>query len=155
MDRKFEVAGWVVPYYIDEEDLVGEDGEEGGAGDEVEPLYMRIGPVLRYSIDWTKDKECVCFFIHVSVSDLGNSPIYIETQHAWYILKMPAGNYTPWYQEFYIPRRIAQLVISSAIKRLHMGLDPFIHGILTTSLDIFGNRLDEDDLWNAVRSLEE
>lgn len=63
MDRKFEVAGWVVPYYIDEEDLVGEDGEEGGAGDEVEPLYMRIGPVLKYSIDWTKDKECVCFIL--------------------------------------------------------------------------------------------
>ncbi len=64
VDRRFEVAGWVVPYYVDEDDLVGEDGEEGGAGDEVEPVYMRLGPVLRYSIDWTKDKECVYFFNH-------------------------------------------------------------------------------------------
>lgn len=58
VDRKFEVAGWVVPFYVDEDELVGGDGDEGGGGDdEVEPIYMRIGPVLRYTIDWTKDKE--------------------------------------------------------------------------------------------------
>lgn len=59
MDRRFEAAGWVVPYYIDEDDLVGGDAGEGGGGgnDEVEPVHMRVGPVLRYSVDWTKDKE--------------------------------------------------------------------------------------------------
>jgi DNA (cytosine-5)-methyltransferase 1 len=59
VDRKFEVTGWVVPYYVNEEDLVGGDNDGGGRGadDEVQPVFMRIGPVLRFTIDWTKDKE--------------------------------------------------------------------------------------------------
>jgi DNA (cytosine-5)-methyltransferase 1 len=58
VDRKFEVTGSVVPYYVNEEDLVGGDNDDGrNADDEVQPVLMRIGPVLRFTIDWTKDEE--------------------------------------------------------------------------------------------------
>ncbi|KAJ3571618.1 hypothetical protein NP233_g3648 [Leucocoprinus birnbaumii] len=137
VDRRFEVAGLVVPYYVDEEDLVGEDGDEGGNGrgvEEVEPIYMRVGPVLGYSIDWTKDKD----------------PFYIETPHAWYILKMPAKNYSPWYQMFYTPRRLAQLVIASAMKQKRLHFNDFVHDTLNNTVGIFGDRFVEDDLWDAA-----
>lgn len=152
VDRRFEVVGWVVPFYEDEDDLLGEDGDEGGGDEEIEPVLMRVGPVLRYSVDWTKDKEYVFLHSILASTDviLAFSPIYIETQHAWYILKMPAEKYTRWYQAFYTPRRVAQLIISNAIKRLHMGFDAFVHGILAASMDIVGTRFEEDDLWNAV-----
>ncbi|KXN85700.1 DNA (cytosine-5)-methyltransferase 1A [Leucoagaricus sp. SymC.cos] len=136
VDRKFEVAGWVVPFYFDDDDLVGGDDDEGGGrrDEEIEPVYMRVGPVLRYSVDWTKDKD----------------PFYIETEHAWYILKMPTEKYARWYQAFYTPRRIAQLLISSALKRHRMGFEPFVRGILSISMNIFGERFEEDDLWAAA-----
>lgn len=57
VDRRFEVTGWVVPYYVGEEDLIGGDGNDEGADDEFQPAFMRIGPILRYTIDWTKDNE--------------------------------------------------------------------------------------------------
>ncbi|KAF9444348.1 S-adenosyl-L-methionine-dependent methyltransferase [Macrolepiota fuliginosa MF-IS2] len=138
VDRRFEAAGWVVPFYVDEGDLIGGDGE-GGGGDDIEPVYMRIAPILRYSVDWTKDRD----------------PFYIETQHAWYILKMPTEEYTQWYQAFYTPRRVAQLVISNAIKRDRMDFGPLILGKLNTSIDIFGRKFEEDDLWSAADILRD
>lgn len=55
VDRRFEATGWAVPSYADEQDLMGEDG---GTGEEVvEPVFMRIGPMLGYSVDWRQDNE--------------------------------------------------------------------------------------------------
>jgi len=57
VDRRFEATGWAVPSCVDEQDLMGEDG---GAGEEVvEPVFMHIGPVLGYSVDWRQDNEWV------------------------------------------------------------------------------------------------
>jgi len=55
VDRRFEATGWAVHSCADEQDLMGEDG---GADEEVvEPVFMRIGPVLSYSVDWRQDNE--------------------------------------------------------------------------------------------------
>jgi len=78
------------------------------------------------------------------------SPIYIETPHAWYILRMPAKSYVRWYKAFYTPRRVAQIVISHAIKRRQMDFDAFVRGALHYSTSIFGDQLKEDDVWTAV-----
>ena len=43
------------------------------------------------------------------------SPIYIETQYAYYILKSSSREYEDIWQEFYTPLRIAQIAISSAL----------------------------------------
>jgi DNA (cytosine-5)-methyltransferase 1 len=78
-----------------------------------------------------------------------NSPIYIETQHAWYVLKMPTEKYKRWYQRFHTPRHIAQMVICHAMKKLHLKFESFREA-LATSTDIFGEKYGEDDLWSAV-----
>ena len=57
VDRRFEATGWAVPSYADEQDLMGED--EGAGEEVVEPVFMHIGPVLGYSIDWRQDNAWV------------------------------------------------------------------------------------------------
>jgi DNA (cytosine-5)-methyltransferase 1 len=65
---------------------------------------------------------------------------------------MPTEKYFRWYQAFYVPRRVAQMVISHAMKRRQMGFDSFVHGVLNNSISIFGDRFEEGDLWASVRS---
>lgn len=78
------------------------------------------------------------------------SPIYIETPHAWYALRMPAKNYERWYQVFYMPRRVAQIVISCAVKRRQINFGALVRGALHHSTTIFGDQFEEDDIWTAV-----
>lgn len=58
VDRKFEGAGIVLPYAINEED----EGQE----DELEnrPQYVRLGHILRYSVDYALEKGCVLLCIY-------------------------------------------------------------------------------------------
>lgn len=44
----------------------------------------------------------------------GLSPLYVETQYAWYSVKSPAKSYEQIYRNFYTPHRLAQVVISVA-----------------------------------------
>lgn len=55
VDRQFEGAGFVFPYFINEED-------EGQEDDVVEPnlQYVRLGAILRYTFDYSQDNEYVC-----------------------------------------------------------------------------------------------
>lgn len=43
------------------------------------------------------------------------SPLYIQTNFAWYILKTPAKEYRSLFYAFYRPHRVAQIVISTAL----------------------------------------
>jgi DNA (cytosine-5)-methyltransferase 1 len=78
-------------------------------------------------------------------------PIYIETQFAWYLLKSPSPAYKPFYQHFYTPRRISQLVISRALSRPQEGFTAFLERF-TSRVDIFGRTYLETDLWESVGS---
>jgi DNA (cytosine-5)-methyltransferase 1 len=51
LDRQFEGAGFVTPYLINEEDEGQEDGLEG------ELQYVRLGAILRYTLDYTEETE--------------------------------------------------------------------------------------------------
>lgn len=56
VDRSFEGAGWVTAYFIDEdvgqEDWEDEDGEEAE-----EKVYVRLGAIMRYTLDYRSDYE--------------------------------------------------------------------------------------------------
>jgi DNA (cytosine-5)-methyltransferase 1 len=51
LDRQFEGAGFVAPYLINEEDEGQEDGLEG------ELQYVRLGAILRFTLDYTGQNE--------------------------------------------------------------------------------------------------
>ena len=50
-DRQIEGAGLVMPYFVNEEDE-GQDEET-----EIDPQYVRLGGILRYSVDYAKESE--------------------------------------------------------------------------------------------------
>lgn len=50
-DRQFEGAGVVMAHFLNDEDEGQEDGLEG------EPLYVRLGAILRYTVDYTNPNE--------------------------------------------------------------------------------------------------
>lgn len=58
VDRQFEGAGMVMPYFVNEEDE-GQDEET-----ETEPQYVRLGAILRYTVDYTQESEYATFFSH-------------------------------------------------------------------------------------------
>ena len=51
LDRQFEGAGLVAPYLINEED----EGQEDGL--EADLQYIRLGAILRYTLDYSKETE--------------------------------------------------------------------------------------------------
>ncbi|TFK42046.1 S-adenosyl-L-methionine-dependent methyltransferase [Crucibulum laeve] len=130
IDRQFEGAGLVVPFFLSEED----EGQE----EELQEVYVHLGAILRSTVDYTKP----------------NDPFYIETECAWYTLRRPSRAYEPFYQHFHTPRRIAQIVISTALERPQQIYDDFLR-IFTSKVDIFGRTYLEEHLYEAVIELQE
>lgn len=54
VDRSFEGAGWVTANFIDE-DVGQEDWED--EEEEEEKVYVRLGAILRYTLDYRSDYE--------------------------------------------------------------------------------------------------
>ena len=52
VDRHFEGAGWVTAYFIDED-----VGQEDWDDDEEEQVYVRLGAILRYTLDYRSEYE--------------------------------------------------------------------------------------------------
>lgn len=77
------------------------------------------------------------------------SPVYLETVFAWYILKTPSPQYQPYFRQFYAPRWVAQMVISSAFTHPEESYETFLNNFLL-KVDAFGRTHQEDDLWEAV-----
>lgn len=72
MDRQFEGAGLVVPYFVNEEDE-GQDDET-----EINPQYVRLGAILRYTFDYTQESEyAISFFVIMTFAILSN---YLKSQ---------------------------------------------------------------------------
>ncbi|KAF9469584.1 S-adenosyl-L-methionine-dependent methyltransferase [Collybia nuda] len=129
--REFEAAGYVVLAFINEED----EGQEDGL-DHV-PQYIRLGSILRFTFDFTKESD----------------PVYIETEFAWYILKAPSLRYQPYFQYFYASRRVAQLVISTAIARPQESYETFLDKFLLR-VDTFGRTHQKDDLMDSISEIQ-
>ncbi|RDB29208.1 DNA (cytosine-5)-methyltransferase 3 [Hypsizygus marmoreus] len=135
VDRQFEGAGRVSPYAIIEED----EGQEDGLDDDTEGgVYVRLSAVLRFMIDYSKPSD----------------PVWIETTHAWYILKVPAKEYASYYQHFYAPRRVTQLVISTAIQHPRKTYDEWLQRFVSM-VDVFGRTCQEEHIWDAIPELQE
>ncbi|KAK2464749.1 hypothetical protein APHAL10511_003167 [Amanita phalloides] len=132
VDRHFEGAGWTTAYYVDED--VGQDDWET---EEEEKVYIRLGAILRYMVDYKSEYE----------------PFYIETECAWYILKTPSKAYEPTYKMFYTPRRVVQMVVSAALRRPGYTYDSFIKRY-SNMVDIFGRTCQEEDISDAVEELQ-
>ena len=64
VDRQFEGAGVVFPYFTNEEDEGQEEDEE--EGEEDNGKFVRLGAILRYTFDYTQDNEYVFLvpFLH-------------------------------------------------------------------------------------------
>ena len=57
VDRQFEGVGMVMPYFVSEEDE-GQDEET-----EIDPQYVRLGAILRYTVDYTQESEYAMSFL--------------------------------------------------------------------------------------------
>ncbi|GLB43613.1 putative class I-like SAM-binding methyltransferase superfamily, C5-methyltransferase family protein [Lyophyllum shimeji] len=133
VERQFEGAGVIYPYVVNEEDKGQED-------DDTPPdmKNIRLGAILRYTFDYTQP----------------NDPVWIETQFAWYILRTPSTAYAPYFQHFFTPRRIAQTVVSSALKHPRRTYQEFLQR-LTATVDAFGRTYQEDHIWGAIPEIQE
>ncbi|KAF8167566.1 hypothetical protein B0H34DRAFT_792278 [Crassisporium funariophilum] len=132
VDRQFEGVGNVLAYF-------GRDEDEGQEDEmDHEPQNVHLGAILRYTLDYTQVNE----------------PVYIETQYAWYILNEPSEQYRSHYRHFYRPRRIAQLVISTAIRRPQQNYESFL-ARFTSMVDMFKRSYVEDDIWASIAIIQE
>ncbi|KAF8913180.1 S-adenosyl-L-methionine-dependent methyltransferase [Gymnopilus junonius] len=131
LDREFEAAGIVSPYFLSDEDEGQEDESE-------ENQFVHLSAILRFTVDYTQDTE----------------PFYIETQYAWYILKTPSNSYQPFYKHFYSPRRIAQMVVSRALNYPQESFQAFSERF-TSKVDMFDHTYIVQDLWDSATEIQE
>lgn len=62
---------------------------------------------------------------------------------------MPSQRYLPYFQHFYFPRKIAQLVVSTAKNYPLQRFDVFL-ARFNSMTDMFGKTYEEQHLWNSV-----
>lgn len=84
-------------------------------------------------------------------------PVWIETEHAWYILERPSKAYEALYKLFLKPIRIAQFVISSLLFDREQGLETMSLEKLQTALcdqSTSDCQYYKDDLTATVSSIQ-
>jgi DNA (cytosine-5)-methyltransferase 1 len=157
-----EGAGVAAPLFENDEDAGQEDdGDydddcEGEEGAKAVSVRLRLGALLRYTIDYTKRDEYalppLCVFCALLI---GGSPIFIETTSAWYILGVPAREYRAYYAPFFRAHKIAQALVCALISDVHLSLEAFISdleaGTLTSIALSSGGTCTPSDLQDAVR----
>ena len=115
-----------------------------------EPILLRLTPIINASIDYEKHNEYVAsphcrIWLFTTVS-----PLYIETEHAWYRLGVPSVEYFPLYVKFYAFHRMAQIAVSSLLDDIAATATDLLTG--TTNLDhtILGREPNVRDLIETV-----
>ncbi|KAI0296344.1 hypothetical protein B0F90DRAFT_1746816 [Multifurca ochricompacta] len=117
-----EGAGTASPFVDNEEDVGQEDDgddeqeqeqEEGEGEVKAVSVRLRLGALLRYTLDYTKSDD----------------PIYLETTEAWYILGVPAREYATLYAPFFRAQKIAQVLVSALIRDPNTSYDAFLNEI--------------------------
>ncbi|KAI0747841.1 S-adenosyl-L-methionine-dependent methyltransferase [Daedaleopsis nitida] len=128
--RQLQAAGLVAPTFVNEEDAAQEDGDD----DDPQLQRLRTTYILRYCIEYDKYDE----------------PLYIETKHAWYILKTPAKLYRDMHARFYRHHRVAQLLISTASEQDVSTFAEFQDRYIDAWDPMLDDRIQVDDLPPAV-----
>lgn len=82
------------------------------------------------------------------------SPFYIETQYAFYRLGMPSDRYLPFYRDFYISRRAAQIVISTLIDKTEPIFSDLLDECSYMDQSILGRNLEPRDFVNAYQFIK-
>lgn len=127
--------GFVVVGYASAFMAEGDEDEEDEEEDEDQPV-VKLYRLISYSIDTASQ----------------NDPVWLETDHAWYILRDPSPEYEPFFRHFYTPRRATQLVISMAKQNPNMDFPTFMTNISSTTT-ILGRNISEDDILSSVDEL--
>jgi Cytosine specific DNA methyltransferase replication foci domain len=171
-----EGAGDASPYCENEEDAGQEDDgdydNDDGASDEEGvsvSVRLRLGAILRYTIDYTKRDEYVPqFLLRFSpfwrherrvltqwYRDALRSPIYLETTAAWYILGSPTQEYRAFFVPFFRAHKIAQVLVCALMHDQRTSIDDFIAELQLSGCTLMGNvsgsALDMYDVQDAVR----
>ncbi|THH08718.1 hypothetical protein EW146_g8903 [Bondarzewia mesenterica] len=124
--RNCQAAGIVMPYFLNEEDA----GQEEDDDEDDVPLRLRLSKVDGWTIDYAK----------------ADDPIYIKTQHAWYILVEPSREYRPFYRPFYRTHKMAQIVLSSALEDRTKTYRQFIQSLAVKIDDILRGPFEIKDI---------
>lgn len=75
--------------------------------------------------------------------------MYIESGHARYRLGAPSKDYRREFRAFFLPHRVVQAIVSSAIREPDMQYHDFLASFST--IEIGSIRLGEQYLWDSVR----
>ncbi|KAI6012619.1 hypothetical protein F5J12DRAFT_819224 [Pisolithus orientalis] len=117
---------------------VEDEGQEDDLDGDVDELqYIRLTTVRRFVINYLYEDR----------------PVYVETDHAIYELFEPSKKYRREYRSFYKPRRVMQLIISSAFEDPDREFAEFVQHF--TSLEVLDQPLVERDLWDVVPKLKQ
>ena len=81
--------------------------------------------------------------------DYAGRPIYIQTNHAIYILNLPAKQYEKTFSKFFRPRKIAQIVTSSLWESRTQKYEAFVNELREINDPLVPN-IRETDLGDAV-----
>jgi DNA (cytosine-5)-methyltransferase 1 len=75
--------------------------------------------------------------------------MYIESDHARYRLGAPSKDYRREFRAFFLPHRIVQAIVSSAVREPDLEFNDFLANFSTIE---FGNsRLSSQHLFDSVR----
>jgi DNA (cytosine-5)-methyltransferase 1 len=75
--------------------------------------------------------------------------MYIESEHARYRLGAPSRDYRREFRAFFLPHRVVQAIVSSAIREPDLHYRDFLVNFST--IEIGNIRLSEQYLWDSVR----
>jgi DNA (cytosine-5)-methyltransferase 1 len=79
------------------------------------------------------------------------SPVYVETAHAFYALQSPSKDYKPFFQAFYKPHRVAQVVLTMATIFPNLKREGFLRKMAVAPRDhLLQQKITEDDIEDAV-----
>ncbi|KAH8997167.1 S-adenosyl-L-methionine-dependent methyltransferase [Lactarius hatsudake] len=124
-----EGAGVAAPLFENDEDAGQEDDgdydDDGEGEDEAKAVSvrLRLGALLRYTIDYTKSDD----------------PIFIETTTAWYILGVPAREYRAYYAPFFRAHKIAQALVCALVCDPDMSLEAFVSELEASACSALGS----------------
>ncbi|KAJ3753557.1 hypothetical protein EV360DRAFT_87677 [Lentinula raphanica] len=125
---KFEAFGKVTMFVENDED----EGQEADSSGPQIVQYVRLSSILNAALDYTTESR--------------------QTQHSWYILQMPSPQYKDFLREFYLPHRLAQMLISSALANHQLTRLQFIDEQLAKASPLLDHEMTTSDL-NAADSL--
>ncbi|KAJ3830251.1 S-adenosyl-L-methionine-dependent methyltransferase [Lentinula raphanica] len=125
---KFEAFGKVTMFVENDED----EGQEADSSGPQIVQYVRLSSILNAALDYTTESR--------------------QTQHSWYILQMPSPQYKDFLREFYLPHRLAQMLISSALANHQLTRLQFIEEQLARASPLLDHEMTTSDL-NAADSV--